>query len=65
MNAQTQPKLLFVVQEGPAGGYTAKVPGYGIYTQGETKDGILANIREAIQCHFEEGKVPASCILFG
>ncbi|MBV6439852.1 MAG: type II toxin-antitoxin system HicB family antitoxin [Haliscomenobacteraceae bacterium CHB4] len=54
MTAQTHPKLLFVVQEAPEGGYTAKAPGYGIFTQGETMNELLANIREAIQCHFEE-----------
>lgn len=63
MTAQTHPKLLFVVQEAPEGGYTAKAPGYGIFTQGETMNELLANIREAIQCHFEEGKMPASYTL--
>jgi predicted RNase H-like HicB family nuclease len=63
MTAKAQPKLLFVVQEDPNGGYIAKAPGYGIYTQGETMDELLANIKEAIQCHFEEGKSPASFTL--
>jgi predicted RNase H-like HicB family nuclease len=61
--ARTQPTLLFVVQEDPEGGYTAKAPGYGIYTQGETMDELLANIKEAIQCHFEEGDIPSSFTL--
>lgn len=60
MTAQAKPTLLFVVQEDPDGGYTAKAPGYGIYTQGETMDELLANIKEAIQCHFEEGQAPTS-----
>lgn len=61
--ARTQPELLFVVQEAIEGGYTAKAPAYGIYTQGETMDELLANIREAIHCHFEEGDMPGSFTL--
>ena len=60
VQARTQPMLLFVVQEDPDGGFTAKSQGYGIYTQGETMDELLANKKEAIQCHFEEEKSPAN-----
>ena len=58
--AQTQSQLLFFVSNDPEGGYVAKAPKYGIYTQGETWDELIANIKEAILCHFEEGETPAS-----
>lgn len=40
------------------GGYTAKAIGESIFTEGDTMDQLKANIREAVQCHFEEGAVP-------
>lgn len=40
------------------GGYTAKGIGESIFTEGDTMDQLKANIREAVQCHFEEGAVP-------
>ncbi len=58
--AQSQPQLLFFVTEDPEGGYVAKAPKYGIYTQGESWEELITNIKEAILCHFDEGEAPAS-----
>ena len=58
--AQAQPQLLFFVSNDPDGGYVAKAPKYSIYTQGEDWEELIANIKEAILCHFEEGEAPAS-----
>jgi predicted RNase H-like HicB family nuclease len=33
--------------------------GGGITTQGGSMDELRANVREAVACHFEEGKAPA------
>lgn len=39
-----------IVHENPAGGYWAEVPALpGCYSQGETMDELLANLREAAQ----------------
>ena len=57
---QVSPKLLFIVTEDPEGGYSAKAPGEGIYTQGDTWEVLMVNIKDAILCHFEEGDVPDS-----
>jgi len=56
-------KPLFIVHEDPESGYTAKCPQYSIYTQGETWEELVANIKEAILCHFDEGATPASFTL--
>ena len=56
-------KPLFIIHEDPEGGYTAKCPQYGIYTQGETWEELIVNIKEAILCHFEEGTAPVSFTL--
>jgi predicted RNase H-like HicB family nuclease len=58
--ARTQPQPLFFVSVDSEGTYLAKAPKYSIYTQGETLEELIANIKEAILCHFEEGEAPAS-----
>jgi predicted RNase H-like HicB family nuclease len=51
-------EIIFSVQESPEGGYEARAPGYSIFTQAETIDELKLNVREAVQCHFDEGKAP-------
>ena len=46
--------MIFIVEESPEGGYEAKALGYSIYTEAETLDELRHNIRDAVQCHFEE-----------
>jgi len=36
------------------GGYTATALGVGIHTQGETLDELCANVKEAVDCYFDE-----------
>lgn len=52
-------ELIFVVEEAPEGGYAAKALGEPIFTQGENLEELHKNVREAVTCHFEEGKGPA------
>ena len=51
-------EIFFLVEEAIEGGYNARAIGESIYTQGDTIDDLKANIREAVQCHFEEGNTP-------
>lgn len=37
------------------GGYSASAPGFGIHTQGDTIDDLRRNVREAVDCYFDEG----------
>jgi predicted RNase H-like HicB family nuclease len=60
---QVSPKLLFIVTEDPDGGYTAKAPAEGIYTQGDNWEALILNSKDAILCHFEDGKSPDSYTL--
>jgi predicted RNase H-like HicB family nuclease len=48
--------IQFFIQVDPEGGYTAQAVGYSIYTQGETLDETVRNIKEAVECHFGENK---------
>jgi predicted RNase H-like HicB family nuclease len=51
-------ELFFLVEEAPEGGYAAKALGESIFTEAETLEELHANVRDAVQCHFEEGKAP-------
>jgi len=51
-------EVFFLVEEAIEGGYNARAIGESIYTQGDTIEELKANIREAVQCHFEEGNTP-------
>ena len=56
-------QLIFLVEESPEGGYTARPLGHSIFTEANTLDDLCANIREAVQCHFEEGEAPETVLL--
>jgi hypothetical protein len=51
-------EIIFVVEEAPEGGYTAKALGASIFTEAESLDELHANVRDAVQCHFEGDKAP-------
>ena len=49
------PEIIFEVSEDEIdGGYSASALGYGIHTEGETVEEIRGNIREAVECYFDE-----------
>jgi len=51
-------EIIFLVEEDPEGGYTAKALGYGIFTEADDLPSLNANVRDAVQCHFDEGEAP-------
>lgn len=51
-------EIVFVVEEAPEGGYTARALGECIATEGDTWEDLQANVREAVLCHFDDGKAP-------
>jgi hypothetical protein len=55
----SESEIIFSIQESPEGGYEARALGYSIFTQAETMDELKRNVREAVHCHFDEGKAPA------
>jgi hypothetical protein len=52
------PEIVFVVEEAPEGGFTARALGYSIYTEADTWDELKVSIQDAIACHFEEDQKP-------
>ncbi len=51
-------ELIFLVEESVDGGYEAKAIGESIFTQGEDLEDLKVQIKEAINCHFEENSMP-------
>ena len=51
-------ELIFLVQEAPEGGYTARALGESIFTEADDLDGLREMVRDAVRCHFDEGQGP-------
>ncbi len=51
-------ELIFLVEETPDGGYTARGLGESVFTEADDLEELRRNVREAVECHFEEGKAP-------
>ena len=51
-------EIIFLVDEAPEGGFTARALGESVFTEAETLDELRRQVRDAVQCHFEEGKAP-------
>ena len=48
-------EIIFEVTEDEVdGGYSASAIGYGIHTQGDSMEEIRRNVREAVDCYFDE-----------
>lgn len=47
-------EIIFLIEDDPEGGYSAKALGYSIYTQGQSKEELKKNITDAINCHFDQ-----------
>jgi hypothetical protein len=52
-------EIVFLVEEAPEGGYTARALGYSIYTEADTWDDLKLAIQDALSCHFDEGQKPS------
>ncbi|OGO61106.1 MAG: 2-oxoisovalerate dehydrogenase [Chloroflexi bacterium RBG_19FT_COMBO_47_9] len=52
-------EVLFLVQEAPEGGFTARALGYSIYTEADTWEELKSAIQDAVNCHFDEDQRPS------
>jgi predicted RNase H-like HicB family nuclease len=46
-------EIIFLVEESPEGGFTAKCLTDSIFTQAETIDSLREMIKDAVRCHYE------------
>ena len=51
-------EIFFLVEHAIEGGYTARALGESIFTEGDDLKELRSNIREAVECHFEEESKP-------
>ena len=47
-------EIVFLVEEDPEGGYTARALGEAIFTQAESLEGLRDSVRDAVKCHFAD-----------
>ena len=51
-------EIIFLVEEAPEGGYTARALGAAIFTEADDIAALEENVRDAVRCHFDEGDLP-------
>jgi len=51
-------EVIFLIEEAPEGGLTAKALGHSIFTEADTWEELREAIRDAVACHFEAGEMP-------
>ena len=47
-------EVIFLIEEALVGGYTARALGEGIFTEAETLEELRNNVKEAVDCYYEE-----------
>jgi hypothetical protein len=51
-------EVVFIVEEAPEGGLTARALGAAIFTEADDMEKLRDQVRDAVRCHFDEGKLP-------
>lgn len=51
-------EFVFLVEDAPEGGYTARGLGEAIFTEADTIEALHEQVRDAVKCHFGEENRP-------
>jgi hypothetical protein len=51
-------EIIFLVEEAPEGGITARALGESIFTEADNLSELHTKVRDAVKCHFDEEKTP-------
>jgi hypothetical protein len=51
-------ELIFLVEEAPEGGFTARALGASIFAEADNLSDLHAQVRDAVRCHFGDGEGP-------
>lgn len=51
-------EIIFLVEEDPEGGYTAKALGHSIFTEADGLDELKVMVQDAVRCHFKKIEKP-------
>lgn len=52
-------EIHFIVEEAPEGGFVARAMGADILTEADDLESLHVQVRDAVQCHFDEADRPA------
>lgn len=51
-------EIVFLIEDAVEGGLTARALGESIYTEADDLNDLQIQIRDAVNCHYEEGSKP-------
>lgn len=51
-------EIVFLVEDAPDGGFTARALGASIFTEADTLEALREAVRDAVACHFEDDDRP-------
>jgi hypothetical protein len=51
-------EIIFIVEEAPEGGFSARAVGESIFAEGDSLSDLRDSVRDAVRCHFDEGAGP-------
>ncbi len=51
-------EIIFVVEEDPEGGYTARALGESIFTEADDVPELKERVRDAVKAHYDDGRAP-------
>jgi hypothetical protein len=60
MEALAMSEVVFLVEEAPEGGYTARALGNSVFTEADSVSELENRVRDAVRCHFEEDERPTA-----
>jgi hypothetical protein len=52
-------EIIFLVQDAPDAGFTARALGASIFAEADTVEALRHNVRDAVACHFDDGTGPS------
>ncbi|MBM3493041.1 MAG: 2-oxoisovalerate dehydrogenase E1 subunit beta [Armatimonadetes bacterium] len=55
-------EIIFIVEEAPEGGYTARALGESIFTEADTLAELREMVRDAVRCHFHPSEGPPAVL---
>ena len=51
-------EIIFLLEQAPAGGLSARAPDASIFTQADTSEDLHDRVRDAVRCHFGDSDTP-------
>ena len=56
-------EIVFVVEQAPEGGFTARALGESIFTEADTEAELRVAVQDAVRCHFDVESRPSFQLL--